>query len=382
MRRRWLMWLGTVGLVALLAIAITTTVVIVGRISSSIFGAVNEEPIWAPAQLEREWLRLYTLLSQRALGAALTTVSYAQQRDVALSRMAFFDEEFLPGSGVPVTAQERALINALKAASARFQQAAPAELPSPATAQALLPLVAEITTAAHDFLNLRHNVNAGFTARLLRLLSTLRAVELGTLAGLVLVGAGLGWLTLRGLRSNLRAAYTTLQRRAQALEESQGRLTAATQLAAGRHAALEQALAELQTGAQVQAELATTVEQLTLPIIPVLAGVLVMPVIGQATAARWEAAIARLLGLIVAERCRMVVIDVTGVDDLGPVAARIQQAAQAIRLLGCTPVLAGISPGVAQALVAAGFDAATLPTYASLQQAIGGAAAQTARAGR
>ncbi len=371
MRRTWLIWLGAGGLAALLVLSITATLVIIGQISDTLPIFTLEEGIWAPAQQEREWLRLQSLLSQRALGAEIDAAAYGQQRDLALSRITITRDTFLPGSGRPVTDKEQVLIDTLVEQSTRFYQAVTAELPSPAEAQQQLPLVNKITSDTHDFLNLRRDANFSITKALLGLLSTLRTVELGTLSGLVLVGAVIAWLTQRSLRSNLRTAYETLQQRAEELERSEAQLTTASHLAEERNAALSQALADVQASAQTQAQLASTVEQLTLPIIPVMAGVLVMPVVGRLSTERWDAAMQRLLSLIVAEQCRMVVIDVTGVDDLGPVAARLQQTAQAVRLLGCTPVLVGISAGVAQALVAAGFDAATLPTYASLQQAIG-----------
>jgi anti-anti-sigma regulatory factor len=113
------------------------------------------------------------------------------------------------------------------------------------------------------------------------------------------------------------------------------------------------------------------VQGLSLPLIPVLEGVLVLPLIGAFDMARADDFIEVLLQGIERDSARLVLIDLTGIpllDTQG--AAAILRGVRAAGLLGARCVLAGVRPEIAQALVA--FDVALeqLATAPTLQRAL------------
>jgi len=65
------------------------------------------------------------------------------------------------------------------------------------------------------------------------------------------------------------------------------------------------------------------------------------------------------------------IIDITGVLGLDREGAReLVRIAQAITLLGCRPMLVGITPAAAEELVQLGFQSDNLTTQSTLQQAV------------
>ncbi|WP_437573337.1 PAS domain-containing protein [Sorangium sp. So ce887] len=91
---------------------------------------------------------------------------------------------------------------------------------------------------------------------------------------------------------------------------------------------------------------------LSAPILDVGRGTLAVPLIGRLDAERAGELGERLLPAIVAQRASYVVLDVTGADALDPDgAAALEQLARAIQLLGSRPILTGVRPEVARALV-------------------------------
>ncbi len=159
---------------------------------------------------------------------------------------------------------------------------------------------------------------------------------------------------LERLRASLEA---TVGDRTQSLE-------AALAEGAQREARLGQALAELQ-------ESRATIRDLSAPVVPVLPGVLVAPLVGALDEQRASAFAQQLLAGVEERRARTVIIDVTGVPLVDThVAQTLLRAAGAVRLLGARTVLVGIRPEVAQTLVSLGVDLGAIPTYADLQEAV------------
>ncbi|HEY1015192.1 MAG TPA: cache domain-containing protein, partial [Herpetosiphonaceae bacterium] len=110
-------------------------------------------------------------------------------------------------------------------------------------------------------------------------------------------------------------------------------------------ASLEQALAERQQLSQMLGET-------TSPVIPVIKGVLVMPLIGNLDQQRIDLAMTVLLRNVERERAHTVLIDVTGVPIIDTLAAQgLQTMVDSIQLLGAVVVLVGVGPEVAQMLV-------------------------------
>jgi anti-anti-sigma regulatory factor/PAS domain-containing protein len=136
-------------------------------------------------------------------------------------------------------------------------------------------------------------------------------------------------------------------------------------------ARLAETVALLETEQQERAQLAATVQGLSLPLIPILEGVLVLPLIGAFDMARADDFIEVLLRGIERAGARLVLIDLTGIpllDDQG--AAVILRGIRAAGLLGARCVLAGVRPEIAQALVAFDIALDQLATTPTLQQAL------------
>jgi len=80
--------------------------------------------------------------------------------------------------------------------------------------------------------------------------------------------------------------------------------------------------------------------------------VLFVPIVGHLDARRTEALTSRLLSEASAQRAELVILDIAGVSSIDTIVAHgLLHTAQALRLLGCTVTLSGISAEVAVALV-------------------------------
>ena len=117
--------------------------------------------------------------------------------------------------------------------------------------------------------------------------------------------------------------------------------------------------------------LATTVRTLSVPIIPILKHVLVVPLVGELELDRAHIFTQRLLEGVTNQRARLAIIDITGVAMLDPAVVRwLLNTAAALRLLGAQTMLAGVNPEVAQALVASGADLSGLDVAPDLRAAV------------
>lgn len=142
----------------------------------------------------------------------------------------------------------------------------------------------------------------------------------------------------------------------------QARDLAALRVAEEEREALQREVIEAQQAA---------LRELSTPLIPVAAGVLVMPLVGAIDSRRAQQIIEGLLAGIAEQKARAAIIDITGVKVVdSQVAGALLQAAQAARLLGTEMILTGISPEVAQTLVQIGADLSGLATRGSLQSGI------------
>lgn len=129
------------------------------------------------------------------------------------------------------------------------------------------------------------------------------------------------------------------------------------------------ALADAYLGVREKVVLAQAEEiaELSLRVLPLYPGILVLPLVGRLDAARAGAVTRTLLVAIAANASRVVLIDVTGVPvvDAGS-AGHLLAAARGAELLGATPILVGVSAGVARAMVDAGVALGGLTTLSNL----------------
>jgi anti-anti-sigma regulatory factor len=151
--------------------------------------------------------------------------------------------------------------------------------------------------------------------------------------------------------------------------------------------ALEQAYAEMEQQvvertAQLQQETAErerlqqevieaqkrAIQELSTPIIPVLEGVIVMPLIGSIDTLRARDVTRSLLMGIHDHKAKVVILDITGVPivDSG-VAAYLNKTIQAARLKGARTIVTGVSEAVAETIVDLGIDWSGIETLSDLQ---------------
>ncbi|WP_019244123.1 MULTISPECIES: STAS domain-containing protein [Bacillus] len=109
-------------------------------------------------------------------------------------------------------------------------------------------------------------------------------------------------------------------------------------------------------------------QELSSPVIPVLEGITVMPLIGTIDTERAKQIMENLLVGVVKHRSEVVLIDITGVPLVDTmVAHHIIQAVEAVRLVGATCILCGIRPEIAQTIVALGINLDGINTNNSLK---------------
>lgn len=128
---------------------------------------------------------------------------------------------------------------------------------------------------------------------------------------------------------------------------------------------------ELQSALDQQQLLTDTVRAMSTPVLPVLHGVLVLPLVGILDTERVEQAQATLLRAVEQQHAHTVILDITGIPMVDTHVARCFVAiAQQSRLLGAQCMLVGISPEVAQTMVGLGIDLGNLRTLSDLGSAI------------
>jgi GAF domain-containing protein/anti-anti-sigma regulatory factor len=125
---------------------------------------------------------------------------------------------------------------------------------------------------------------------------------------------------------------------------------------------------DLQEMVDAQARLLQTVEDLASPVVPIVDGVIVLPLIGYVYARRAGQILTTLLKGVEEHNAQIVILDVTGVPVIDTqVAHHLMQSVRALRLVGAEAVLVGIRPDVAQTLVALDVHLGDVITRSDLQ---------------
>jgi rsbT co-antagonist protein RsbR len=186
---------------------------------------------------------------------------------------------------------------------------------------------------------------------------------------------GLLSIFLDRLNSALRDALAAAQVREQELDRLRVTLEATV---AERTAALQTALTEVQARADAQAQALSELEQqrtivrdLSVPVIPISATTLVLPLVGALDSDRLEHLQARALQAVEHRRARALVLDITGVPVVDSLVAEgLLGVVRAAQLLGATVMLVGIRPEVAQTIVELGLPFGAIHTFSDLQAAL------------
>lgn len=114
-----------------------------------------------------------------------------------------------------------------------------------------------------------------------------------------------------------------------------------------------------------------TLQELSTPLIPIIDGVVVMPLIGSIDSSRAQQVIETLLTGIATNRVTTAIIDITGVPVVDTqVATVLVRATQAAKLLGAEVTLTGIRPEVAQLLINLGVELSGITTRNTLQSGV------------
>lgn len=110
-------------------------------------------------------------------------------------------------------------------------------------------------------------------------------------------------------------------------------------------------------------------QELSAPLISIMEGITVMPLIGTIDTERAKLIMENLLEGTIKHNSEVVLIDITGVPVVDTmVAHHIIQAAEAVRLIGSTCILVGIRPEIAQTIINLGIDLSNFPTQSSLSK--------------
>jgi rsbT co-antagonist protein RsbR len=154
---------------------------------------------------------------------------------------------------------------------------------------------------------------------------------------------------------------------------------------AERTAAMQRALDETQARAAEQARLVeeqarllteidqqrNTIRELSVPVIPISADTLVMPLVGALDSARLQQLQEQGLQALEQTSAHTLVLDITGVPIVdSQVAQGFLMTVRSARLLGADVFLVGIRPEVAQALVGLGVQLGDVRTFSDLQSAL------------
>ncbi len=122
---------------------------------------------------------------------------------------------------------------------------------------------------------------------------------------------------------------------------------------------------------QVVRQQQEAIRELSTPVLQVRDRMLILPIIGMIDSMRARQLMEQLLVSIRDNRAKVVILDVTGVPAVDSrVANHILQTVDAARLMGAATIVTGMSPEVAQALVAIGVDVVRFNTVGNLQGGI------------
>jgi rsbT co-antagonist protein RsbR len=110
---------------------------------------------------------------------------------------------------------------------------------------------------------------------------------------------------------------------------------------------------------------------LSTPIIPLMDGIIIMPLIGHIDSVRSADIMRALLAGITTHRARVVIIDITGVPMVDTaVAGHLHKTILAARLKGTRTIITGLSDTVAETIVDIGIDWSEIETLYDLQAGV------------
>ena len=117
--------------------------------------------------------------------------------------------------------------------------------------------------------------------------------------------------------------------------------------------------------------LLSLVRDLETPAIPVLQGVLLVPLVGHIDTHRAARIIQAVLDAVVHQRAQIVIIDITGISVVDTaIVRRIERLAHSAQLLGARTMLTGVSAAVAQTIAEQELNFSEIRTMGRLQDGV------------
>ncbi|MFT9849672.1 STAS domain-containing protein [Aneurinibacillus sp. REN35] len=113
------------------------------------------------------------------------------------------------------------------------------------------------------------------------------------------------------------------------------------------------------------------VSELSAPIVPILKGTAVLPLIGSIDSHKANHILHNVIPKVAELKLHCLIIDFSGIHVIDTmVTDHIFKIHRILRLLGIHAVLTGIRPSLAQTAIGIGIDFSTIKTYATVQQAL------------
>ncbi|TDQ36738.1 rsbT co-antagonist protein RsbR [Aureibacillus halotolerans] len=111
--------------------------------------------------------------------------------------------------------------------------------------------------------------------------------------------------------------------------------------------------------------------ELSTPVVPVLEGVAILPLVGEVDTQRFEYIMEQTLATATQMELDYMIIDVSGIHSIDTkVAHHLYQVIQSLDLIGISSYLTGLRPAVTQTIVSMGVTLASIKTCGTVKQAM------------
>jgi CHASE3 domain sensor protein/anti-anti-sigma regulatory factor len=181
-------------------------------------------------------------------------------------------------------------------------------------------------------------------------------------------------------RDEVGLMATTFNSMADMIQQRTDDLTSQYTLVESARCAAEASHAQIAEQLDVIDQQQTMIRDMSVPVLPLLASTLVMPLVGALDSQRLALMQEQALQALQRSSARQLILDITGVPIVDTqVALGLTQLVQAAQLLGTRVSIVGIRPEVAQALVGLGISLPNIKTFSTLQLGVAQALAAETR---
>jgi rsbT co-antagonist protein RsbR len=182
-------------------------------------------------------------------------------------------------------------------------------------------------------------------------------------------------------RDEVGLMATTFNSMADIIQQRTADLTSQYTMVEAARCAAEASHAQIAEQLAVIDQQQEVIRDMSVPVLPLLASTLVMPLVGALDTKRLALMQEQALHALEHSSARQLILDITGVPIVDTqVALGLTQLVQAAQLLGAHVSIVGIRPEVAQALVGLGISLPNIKTFSTLQLGVARALAAETRA--